>query len=213
MVHRSTRTRIFLSLLVALLLTSFPAKVEATTGVDLPPLEEFVESLQNGEADELRGIYVPDVLASAIVPQPEGDEGFVSTSENTLTQFGLASQYGSTGLLAHNYLAGRFFSLIKTGQMYYLVYGDGRTETFIVTDILRYQALDPDNLHSPFRDLETGRLFSATKLFLKVYAQPGHVILQTCINANGNPSWGRLFVVAEPYEGVIDPVLEPISQD
>jgi hypothetical protein len=139
------------------------------------------------------------VLASPIVSQPEGDPGFVSTSENTLTQFRLAQGAGSTGLLAHNYLAGKYFFMMEAGQVFYLVYGDGHTETFIVTELSRYRALDPDNVWSKFIDLQQGSFLSASALFSKMYAHPGHVVLQTCIYAAGNSSWGRLFVVAEPY--------------
>jgi len=70
---------------------------------------------------------------------------------------------------------------------------------FVVTEILRYQALDPNNTSSKFVDLETNRLLSARDLFAKVYKRRGQVIFQTCIAAGQEPSWGRLFIVSEPY--------------
>jgi len=199
MPRSSARPRIVLSLLFALLLASFPARAGALGAADLPLLKDFARLVSNGEADTLRGIYVPGVLASWIVPQPDGETNFVSETENTLTQFGLAARFGSTGLLAHNTLAGRDVSRVKAGQVIYLVYGDGRTESFIVIQTLRFRALDPQDTRSLFFDLDQSRFLTASQLFLKVYHHPGRVVLQTCIDAEDEPSWGRLFVIAEPY--------------
>ncbi|MEP7135004.1 MAG: hypothetical protein ABI904_08730 [Chloroflexota bacterium] len=189
------------SLILTLVLTLFPAPVHAYSAIDLPPLNAFIEQVSNGEADVLRGIYVPGVFADLVSPQPTGEAAFISSNEDTLTQFGLASRYGSTGLLAHNRLAGKNFFFLGEGRLFYLIYGDGRIETFVVTQLQRFQALDPENVYSKFVDLHTGDLLTAAGLFMLVYAQPGKVILQTCIDAHGNPSWGRLFVIAEPYRG------------
>ena len=202
MADLSLPTRTLLSLVLALLLASFPTQAEAVGAADgssLPSLEAFIGAVGNGETDALRGIYVPEVLASWIVPQPEGERAFISSDENTLTQFGLAALFGSTGLLAHNTLAGRDFSTVEVGQVFYLVYGDGRTDSFRVSQIRRFWALDPQDSLSMFFDLKKPRLLTAAQLFLEVYDQPGNVILQTCIDANEEPSWGRLFVIAEPY--------------
>ena len=195
----SLRTRSLIGLLFAILLAAFPARAGAVGAAKLPSLEDFIGIVSNGEADTLRGIYIPGVMASWIAPQPQGDRGFIYAEENTLTQFGLAERFGSTGLLAHNTLAGKYFSVLETGQRLILVYGDGRTESFVVRQILHFWALDPEDNQSLFFDLHEGSLLTASQLFWKVYAQPGHVILQTCIQADDEPSWGRLFVVAEPY--------------
>ncbi len=125
-------------------------------------------------------------------------DGFVSPWQNTLTQFGAATQYGSTGLLAHNYLAGGSFTRMEAGQKFYLIHGDGRISAFVVTEILHYQALQPASTSSEFVSLENGDLLTASELFSKVYNRPGHVILQTCIAREQNLIWGRLFVLAEP---------------
>src|SRR5919106_3860917 len=77
----------------------------------LPLLDAFVSQVKNGQADELRGIYVPEIFAAHVVQQPMGKDEFVSPRQGILTQFGLASKLGSTGLLAHNYLAGERFVL------------------------------------------------------------------------------------------------------
>ena len=133
-----------------------------------------------------------------IVQQPTGNNEFVSPRQGIATQFGLASKLGATGLLAHNYLAGESFSLLEKGQKFYLIYGNGRTSTFVVTEILNYQALKPTSTSSDYVDLENGSLLKASELFSKIYDRPGQVIFQTCVSNEGNRSWGRLFVIAEP---------------
>ena len=174
------------------------ALVDDPSNVALPSLERFVVQLKNGQAEELRGVYISGVLTAGVVGQPVGMDDFVSPWGNTLTQFNLASRLGSTGLLAHNNLAGKTFTSLQTGQEIYLVYGDGHVSTFVVSEILRYQASDPDSTSSSFIDLEEGGLLSASELFVKVYNRPGQLILQTCIAAGDILSWGRLFVIAKP---------------
>jgi hypothetical protein len=198
--------RIFRSLLIAasiaLVMAMLPASVHADSALPdtiLPTLATFTSWLDNGQASLLRGIYVPDILADGVVQQPAGQGNFVSPRQGYVTQFGAASALGSTGLLAHNYLAGATFSLLQAGQLVYLVYGDGKTATFIVTHRLQYQALQPDSPYSNFIDLGNHRSMSSSQVFSAAYGHPGAVVFQTCIAANGVSSWGRLFVIAEPY--------------
>lgn len=199
MTFRSARPHILSMILLALFMSLFPVRAGADAASDLPSLEEFSDAIRNGDAEALRGIYIPDVLAAEVVQQPEDDPAFVSSQENTLTQFRMAEEAGSTGLLAHNYLAGDAFFQMQEGQVFFLVYGDGRTEVFVVKRILRFRALDPNSVWSNFIDLRNAHLISASHLFSKVYAQPGHVILQTCIQVGEESSWGRLFIDAIPY--------------
>jgi hypothetical protein len=166
---------------------------------NLPLLNAFISQVKNGQSDQLRGVYIPEILAAPVVKQPAGNTGFVSPRQNILTQFGLASQFGSTGLLAHNSLAGASFSQLEADQKIYLIYGDGQISTFVVTKILRYQALEPNNTSSKFIDLNTNESLKASEVFSKVYNRQGQVVFQTCISAGNELSWGRLFVIAEPY--------------
>lgn len=195
--HRGIQN-IFFSLLVLALLV-FPSPARALEKIELPPLDDFITQVMNGEADDLRGIYVPGVLADAIVPQPADQPAYVSSQTDTLTQFEMASRFGTIGLLAHNYLAGKDFFLLEEGRPLYLIYGDGRAESYILKEFMRYQALEPQSVTSDFTDLASGEKISASQLFLKVFNRPGDVVLQTCIYADGNASWGRLFIVAVPF--------------
>ena len=177
-----------------------PSPVLADDNSDsvLPDFPTFSQSVLNGQASELIGVYVPEVMAMPVVQQPVGNPGYVSTVENVVTQFAMASEVGNVGLLAHNNLAGLDFTRLAPGQEVNLVYGSGGIETFIVSRVVRYQALNPYSPYSEFRDLESGITISAQELFKQLYRGDRHVTFQTCIESEGNLSWGRLFVIAEP---------------
>lgn len=204
MALKSIRSILTISFIAILCLTLIPtghvrALASQFNGVDLPALGTFVEHVKNGQADELRGVYIPDLLADRVVQQPAGMYGFVSSWQNVLTQFGLASKFGSTGLLAHNNLAGKRFAALQNGQKFHLIYGDGQISTFVIAEILQFQALEPTSTSSSFVDLQSGDILTSSELFTKIYDRPGQVILQTCIDADHNASWGRLFIIAKPY--------------
>lgn len=198
---QTTRTARSTFILVAFLISIFynPLSSKALgNDISLPSLAEFSRSVQNGEAQVLRGVYVSDVLALPVVQQPAALAGFVSGNDSELTQFRMAAQYGTIGLLAHNYLAGKVFPQLTAGQEVSLVYGDGKIQTFIITEVLRFQALQPTSPYSSFRNLEKEETLTAEQMFKRVYFGDQRVTFQTCIEANGNSSWGRLFVIATP---------------
>jgi hypothetical protein len=192
--------------LLTLVLLASPVSVFAlgnppegeTTETALPIYVSFMESVQNGQAGVLRGVYVPGVFAMPVVQQPVGYPGFVSQNDGEITQFNMAAEVGNVGLLAHNFLSGASFTKLSPGDEVRLIYGDGQVEYFTVEQLLQYQALQPYSPTSEFRDLETNITITAEELFRKVYRGERHVTFQTCIEANGNSSWGRLFVIAQP---------------
>lgn len=185
--------------LVALLLNPIPTLAMSNTA-SLPSFTDFSKAVQNGQADVLRGVYVNNVLALPIVQQPSGNAGYVSNHDGEATQFSMASQFGNIGLLAHNHLSGKSFSELVAGQEIRLVYGDGHVEYFVVKEVLQYQALQPNSAYSSFKNLNKDETLSAEQMFKRVYFGDRHVTFQTCINAEGNQSWGRLFVIAVPKE-------------
>jgi hypothetical protein len=203
MALKSIRSILILSFIAILLSTLIPTgDVQALSGRfrtrHLPFLDTFISQVENGQAEELRGVYIPEILAARVVQQSTENNEFVSPRQNIVTQFGLASRFGSTGLLAHNELAGESFSQLQERQRFYLIYGNGQISAFVITEILHYQALEPTSTSSNFVDLENGSLLTAPELFLKIYNRPGQVIFQTCIAAEGDRAWGRLFIIAEP---------------
>jgi hypothetical protein len=178
--------------------------VTQQTSNALPQTEEtfseatFVDSVVNGEADTLRGVYVPDVLALPVEQQPKNDSNYIRMEPDLATQYRPAARFGVTGLLAHNTLAGQLFFDIKIGDVVTLVYGDGSTQRYQVMQIARFQARLANH---DYVNLEDGEIVSGAELFQEMYTGTNHVTFQTCIYAEGNASWGRLFVVATPLEG------------
>jgi hypothetical protein len=146
----------------------------------------------------LRGVSIHEG-SFPVVQQPPGDTNFVSKNDGEVTQFASASRYGNIGLLAHNYLSGKSFSQLRIGEEIQLVYSDGQVETFVVKEILRYKALDPKSPYSSFQNLDNkDETLTVGQMFDRAYEGGRHVTFQTCISAEGNSSWGRLFIIASP---------------
>ncbi len=201
MTPKNCFTRIIVRSLISALLTAvfftfaLPARAQAQSALlSQPDLNTFIASVQNGDANMLRGAYVANVMSYPIVQQPEGEPGFVSTQPSVVTQFEMAARAGNIGLLAHNNLGGRSFANIVQGNQVILVYGDGRTQTFVVENILMYQVLP----YGQYKDLQTQTVIGVGELFTRVYEGGYHVTLQTCIESAGDLSWGRLFIIATP---------------
>ena len=199
---KTTQTARSTSFLLAIFISLFyrPINTQALgNAVSLPTFAEFSKSVQNGDTKALRGVYVTDMFAFPVVQQPTSNPAFVSANDGELTQFSMVSQYGNVGLLAHNHLSGRVFADLKVGQEVRLVYGDGRIEIFVISEVLHYQALQPNSAYSSFRNVDKEEsTLTAEQMFKRAYFGDRHVTFQTCINAYGNASWGRLFVIATP---------------
>lgn len=163
-------------------------------------LQEFVNSVVNGNAESIVGLYVSKKIAFTVVQQPNQNPAFVSDQSNTLTQFGMAEKYKTIGLLAHNYLAGGEFVNLNINQYITIIYGDGAVKHFKIIHLDTYQALSPTNPYSDFIDLSDPerQIINSTQLFEKIYSHGNQLILQTCISNEYDDSWGRLFITAKP---------------
>jgi hypothetical protein len=178
-------------------------EVSATITPSLPDLAEFTETVKNERSHLAVGVYVADVLALPILQQPANQAAYVSNQEGVVTQFQMASSFGTVGLLAHNTLAGAVFSHLEPGQIVTLVYGDGKTKNYRIEEISSYQALTPNSPYSRFQDLHSsGNSISAADLFTQIYMPGDRLVFQTCIENNNNLSWGRLFITAYPFEHI-----------
>ena len=186
-----------LILIVTLTIAVLPAG--AAPAPALPEFDSFVAAVKSGEPGIARGLYVDDQFALKVAQQPKDNPAFVSTKPDILTEFRYARQQGNVGLLAHNYLAGQYFSQIEINQVIYVVFGDGKFEAFKVTNIYRYQAVSPESPYSDLIDLATAKKSNVETIFKRIYTGSHHLVLQTCINQDGNSSWGRLFIIAEPF--------------
>jgi hypothetical protein len=176
---------------------SSPALIEIVSAPPHSPgLLDFIVQVANGQAQELRGVYVEDVLALPVLKQPDGNPMFVSEEMGTVTQFQSAAKYGVAGLLAHNYLSGDLFFSLALGQQVSLVYGDGQVVPYQVTDIQRYEKLQRNSANSNYLNVETGKELTTRELFQLMYTASDRVTFQTCIKKAGDWSWGRIFITA-----------------
>jgi len=182
-------------------ITPTPTPEASPTPDWLPIFDQFIADVKNGEANQVVGIWVDNVLALQVVYQPATNPGYVSTEDETATYFLYPWQKaGNHGLLAHNYLAGRYFFNLKVGDIISLVFGDGNYEDFEITQIKDFQALQPDDPYSNFIDLDTGEQLTVNSVFLEVYMGDYHTTLQTCIAQGSETEWGRQFVLAPPLD-------------
>lgn len=173
----------------------------ASSAQSLPSLHEFASAVANEEGSRVVGVYVPEVLALRVLQQPGGNAGYVTSTTDAVSQFGMAASHGTIGLLAHNHLSGEQFFRLEARQTVVVVRADGTRERFRIDSVQRYQALSPSSAVSDFLELDhQGRRISARQLFNQMYARPDQLVFQTCIARDGNPYWGRLFVVATPLK-------------
>ncbi|MBN2045957.1 MAG: hypothetical protein JW757_13125 [Anaerolineales bacterium] len=168
-------------------------------------LQTFVQQVSTGQTDVITGVFVAEDFTLEVVQQPQNNPGFISEEDGVVTDFALSRDYGTIGLLAHNYLAGDRFDELLVGQEIHLVYGDNQFVTYSIINVESYRALSPHSPYSDFVRLDgTETQVSATDLFYQVYGQEDALVLQTCIENEGNQSWGRLFITAVPTDSPAD---------
>jgi hypothetical protein len=203
---KSTVVIIALAFLLAAFAPVSPVLADTTGDQSaLPTLPAFSTSVQNSNAYQITGLFVSGLMAVPVVQQPSGQPGYVSTSTETLTQFAAASKYGTTGLLAHNYLAGSHFFNLSRGSVITLVYGDGSSQYYQVFAVMQFQALSPNSPYSQFVNLaQPDVTLSSTDLFYQTYGLGDVLVLQTCIEKGNESSWGRLFIIAKPVDMLAD---------
>lgn len=164
------------------------------------PLIDFANKFKSSKLpfEDISGIYLGNDRYLRVTAQPQGKPEYVSNVSGVATHFQLASRYGTIGLLAHNYLGGRYFLDLKLGDAIFVMDGHRRSRCYRVTKTHQYQALDPRNPRSHFIDLETRQVHSAKDVFQRIYTGSHHLVLQTCIQKGYIKEWGRLFIIAEP---------------
>jgi hypothetical protein len=136
------------------------------------------------------------VLASRIVQQPAAEPTFVSDLPDTFTQFQMAEDFYTVGLLGHNFLAGASVLNLQINQWVILIYGNGQLKYYAVHNFQSYQALSPGDPFSSFVNFENNKFLTSEEVFNNIYTKESQLVFQTCISKNGQSSWGRLFVIA-----------------
>jgi hypothetical protein len=123
----------------------------------------------------------------------QGQGAAVTNNPGEVTRFPLTQ---SITFLAHNNLEGQHFGEIEIGDI--ILYLDGDPETkgmYEVVEIVEAQASDPWSEYTNL--LIDGEWMTPAQAYDRVgYTDPEKLVLQTCIEKDGNWSWGRLFVIA-----------------
>ncbi len=183
----------------------FPQEAQNTgdsTASQLPTLDQFINEIGDGSSSQIRGVYVPNVLALKVGQQPSNQGAYVTGQPGQVTQFRLAEQRGVTGFLAHNYLSGEEFYDLWPGMPVYLIYGDGYMQKYIVVSRSPFQKLSPGHPRSNYIDISTGEVRTTLQVFNQFYTGDHHLTFQTCLEAEGLSNWGLFFVVAVPVDDI-----------
>ncbi|HRI05370.1 MAG TPA: hypothetical protein PLV59_00225 [Candidatus Dojkabacteria bacterium] len=119
----------------------------------------------------------------------------------------MSVQPNCIALLAHNHLSiGHHLEREVMEQDSVFVANDfGQVLHFKVSNVLRYRAVPPISNFQKFVDLESGAVFDTITIFNYLYHNEldiPYLVMQTCIENDGDFSWGRQFVVAEFVEVV-----------
>jgi hypothetical protein len=162
--------------------------------------------------EDVNGLFLDSGHFMRVVEQPSGHPEYVSGISNVATRFSLPTRYGNVGLIAHNFLSGKYFLELQPGDFLYLMDGYGKRRRYLVKSIQRYQALQPRSPRSNFINLDTQEFCSASEVFKRVYMGNHRVVLQTCIQKGSIEEWGRHFVIAEPANENTNQRISPGNQ-
>jgi hypothetical protein len=200
MVEMKSTTRLFfLALILAVVFTPAAIPFVPVTGnssLGTTSIQAVSNSASTATQVDLAGAF-----NYSVIQQPKGKAGFVSSEADKLTQFSLATKFGSQGFLAHNYLAGATFFNLVVGSQVTVTYADGHRTTYEVQEIRHLQAVRPNSPTTNFLDLDHNNAkLTAKQLFMQTYGVKDRLILQTCIAKDKELSWGRLFIIATPAE-------------
>lgn len=159
---------------------------------------QLMSGVEERFGEATAALYVPDLFGFPILPQPEGEHGFVSAKADRVTQFGLAARHGVVGILAHNYLAGKDFYRLQLGQQLWIAASRHKVQLYQVIQIEAFQKIMRPGQPDRYVELSNDRVWSVAELFARYYTGRPHVVLQTCLEKNGRLDWGLTFIVAAP---------------
>jgi hypothetical protein len=107
-------------------------------------------------------------------------------------------QHGVTGLLAHNFLAGRAFYGLQIGTPIWIARSKDKVQMYKVASVELFQRITLPGEADRYIQLVNHREWTTSELFAHFYADRGRLVLQTCLARFGRLNWGLYFVVAEP---------------
>jgi hypothetical protein len=111
----------------------------------------------------------------------------VSSHDGVFTEFRMARDNGTVGLLAHDYLAGDSLFDLAIGDVIEVVFTD-HSETFRLASVWRARALSSTKFQIG------DEILKVDVVFIRAYGGPRHLTLQTC---DGDD---RVFFMAYPIK-------------
>ncbi len=150
-----------------------------------------------GRAGPVRGVHAPGLFTLRVVQQPVGSYTYISHLDDVVTQMQTAERYGVTGLIAHNYLAGRHFFRLRAGQEIQVILANKKVRKYQVSGIHHFQRMVPTCPTSDLVDLSNGDRLNYIKVFDRYYTGDHHLTLQTCLARNGLENFGLVFFTTE----------------
>jgi hypothetical protein len=166
----------------------------------MPDMVEFLERIPAAEPDQVVGVFSPDRLALVVEQQPPNHSLYVTDKMGYATQFARPARYDVIALLAHNTHSGILFYELELGSTVYLAYGGGGVSLYRVEDIQDFQKLEPGNSRSDYVELSSGQVLGTNVVFDRFYKDGHHLILQTCLEYEGDYNWGVRFILARPVD-------------
>jgi len=149
-------------------------------------------------------LHLPDQSSLKIKQQSSPSQ--VINEDGVVTQFSL-TDIDTLGLLAHNFREGKKFTNLVIGSIVAIEYPSIHLSDeseyqpkkyYQVKRIVRYRADDPNNPYSRLQDLDTGTWYSVEEVHKRMYLEGEGLTMQTCLERNSNPNWGRLFIICDP---------------
>lgn len=137
-----------------------------------------------------------------VVQQPAGELNWVSRDTDTLTQYQAAQRYGVMGIMAHSgTLPGLAIANLKPGDVVTVDIG-GEKWQYVIEGLELYRVEGVQYWPIPMGDVMT-----STQLFERMYVDPApgynRIVLQTCVEAGGFDTWGRLFVIGVKMNQIV----------
>jgi hypothetical protein len=153
---------------------------------DVPPLEEFRQSVMTGESSLVTGIWSEGILAYKVV---KGSGNYVPSQPNTASTYDWAFEHDVTGLLIHDYLGGSRIYHMAPGTPIAVIHGDGDLDWYVSQGGTWYEAkhYSAQGFAGPFRIWDCGECsfeFSVEDILWQHYAGTPHIAIQTCVKDN-----------------------------
>jgi hypothetical protein len=153
---------------------------------DIPPLEEFRQSVMTGESALVTGIWSEGILAYKVV---KGNGNYVPSQPNTASTYDWAIDHDVTGLLIHDYLGGSRIYHMTPGTQIAVIYGNGDLDWYVSQGGTWYEAkyYSAQGCSGPFRIWDCGECtfeFTVEDILWQHYAGIPHIAIQTCVKDN-----------------------------